>query len=614
MKEKSISALESINHIKKENIENYFNGKIKELNILSLDPFVQEAIVELEKTGEQAFAKGYEGLEILRYAPYKIIYDKYSVILNKYAEIFGYYDLMLICPDHGEVFYAYKKESDFGVSIIKNYSQSELTKAFKEALKTGKSEITDIAPYEPSNNHPAQFIVTPIVHNNIKLGVVAVQVPYKEIDKITAIQDGMGKSGESYLVGKDYLLRSDVVLHSEKLNVINSFENKIKIQTESVLRALDGENGSHIIKDSMGDNVLSIYDPVEIGSGIRWALISEIGRDEVLADVFTLRYIVLAIGLIMTVIVLLLALSMTSYVSKTFSLIINVAKKQSGGDLTAELPLVGDQEVIQISKEYNSLLLNLKKLISQIKFSGELVSKAAIDISASAQEQVSGVNEQSSAITETSTTLDELAANARQVTDNSQLVCKMSDDMVDSIIETQLKISETSKKILSLGEKSQSIGNIVTVIDSIAEKTGLLALNASIEAARAGEAGAGFAVVASEVKGLSERSVEFTEEIRSIINEIQAETNTVVMSVEEMTKRMNLSVDSVKDASKKIKSISIGTKQQQSALDQVVTAVKNIEVVTKQFVESTKQTSEETLNLLSEADKLKKSIEGFIVN
>jgi methyl-accepting chemotaxis protein len=219
--------------------------------------------------------------------------------------------------------------------------------------------------------------------------------------------------------------------------------------------------------------------------------------------------------------------------------------------------------------------------------------------------------EQSSAITEASSTVEELSKSAEQIASNAQSVSSSADLTYSSIVDIQEKVSQTAKKILILGEKSQSIGNIVKVIDSLSEQTNLLALNAAIEAARAGEAGKGFAVVATEIRKLSERSSESTTEIRALINEIQAETNAAVMGVEESTKQVEKGLEMVKNSARQVKEITMATGQQRSASEQVVMAIKNIDQVTRQFVDTTKQVTVAAEELGMQGDKLKGLIAAF---
>ena len=287
---------------------------------------------------------------------------------------------------------------------------------------------------------------------------------------------------------------------------------------------------------------------------------------------------------------------------ENFELLSKVAK----GDLTAKASETSDNELLaKLGKVINQVILKFKTIIGS---AGLQIIAAASEIRSTAEEQAAGATEQSATVTEVSATVEELASTASHIAESAESVTKAAERTLAGMQELNTKIDQTAKKILSLGEKSQSIGNITALIDDIADQTNLLALNAAIEAARAGEAGRGFAVVAQEVRKLAERSSESTGEIRQFINEIQAETGSTIMGIEESTKWVAKGLEMMQDTTKAAKEISLATHQQKSASEQVVLAVKSIDTVTKQFAASTKQMAQSA----SELNKLSQVFETVI--
>lgn len=248
------------------------------------------------------------------------------------------------------------------------------------------------------------------------------------------------------------------------------------------------------------------------------------------------------------------------------------------------------------------------RMVNHIREAGLQISTASAQIRAASEEQATGAAGQSSAISQVTTTIEELDTTASRIAKNAENVARIAGDTLTGMQEINSKVNDTARKILALGEKSQSIGNITKLIDDIADQTNLLALNAAIEAARAGEVGRGFAVVAQEVRKLAERSSESTEEIRQVINEIQGETNSTIMSIEGSTKWVNKGLEMIEETTRAAKEISVATQQQKFASEQVVQAMREIDSVTKQFASSTRQSAESATQLNSLSEELKRAI------
>jgi len=186
-------------------------------------------------------------------------------------------------------------------------------------------------------------------------------------------------------------------------------------------------------------------------------------------------------------------------------------------------------------------------------------------------------------------------------------------------------IQETSKRIKRLGESSQEIGNIVELINDIAEQTNILALNASIQASMAGEAGRGFAVVADEVQRLAERAANATKQIEVLVRTIQADTNEAVVSMERSTtdvvggallaENAGAALEEIEQVSNQIASlvqnISASSRQQASAAQNISRNMQVLREISTQTAENSAATSNSVGKLAELSAGLRKSVAGF---
>lgn len=285
---------------------------------------------------------------------------------------------------------------------------------------------------------------------------------------------------------------------------------------------------------------------------------------------------------------------------------------------------------------------NLRSLVLKIRGGVEQLSSSAHQLRAASEEQASLTSEQSAAAVETSTTIEELAAAAGQIADTTESVAVLAERTAQSALTGRHAVHNSNEAItrianrveaigtrtLRLGELSQEIGSILELINDIADQTNLLALNAAIEAARAGEHGRGFAVVAEEVRKLAERSVEATGDIRTLIAEIQSETNNTILVTEEGAREVSsgsqLANEAVEmldqiaqyadETTGAVKEISIATAQQRSASDQVVVAIAQVADTSRQYLASSQQAAEEAAQLNVLAQQLKSEVERFKVD
>jgi methyl-accepting chemotaxis protein len=292
-------------------------------------------------------------------------------------------------------------------------------------------------------------------------------------------------------------------------------------------------------------------------------------------------------------------------------------KSACQGEIGRKVDVDSDDEFGVLARSYNQMVDLIVYLIKQTQESSKRLAESSSEILSATEQQASGSAEQAASISQTTATMEELAATYRQIADNANQVVNMAEASLGSAESGQQAVLNTltsmeqiknraqnsANKILTLGERSQQIGQVLSIINNIADQTKILALNAAIEAARAGEAGKGFSVVAIEIRKLAESVVDSTGEISTIMTEIQSAANDLVLSTEQELKQVQEGFDlanvtgesfdqileMIEQTTMSAKEISAGTQQQRSATEQVVKAMKEVAIVAQQTAAGSRQ-------------------------
>ncbi|WP_096085652.1 methyl-accepting chemotaxis protein [Agaribacterium haliotis] len=308
------------------------------------------------------------------------------------------------------------------------------------------------------------------------------------------------------------------------------------------------------------------------------------------------------------------------------------------GDLTTTATVTEDFTGA-IADSINYTIDQLRILVSRINdTSGRVVGSSsdtqqtALHLAEAAEHQAQEIAGASAAINEMAVTIDQVSANAAEsagVAERSVSIAKNGAKVVQNTIHgmdtIREQIQDTSKRIKRLGESSQEIGDIVGLINDIADQTNILALNAAIQASMAGDAGRGFAVVADEVQRLAERSATATKQIESLVKTIQNDTNEAVISMEQTTSEVVRGARLAQDAgvaleeietvsanlAELIQNISNAARQQASSAGHISNTMNVIQEITSQTSAGTNATAKSIGNLSELATELSESVSGF---
>lgn len=317
-----------------------------------------------------------------------------------------------------------------------------------------------------------------------------------------------------------------------------------------------------------------------------------------------------------------------------------IAGRISEGDLTVKIEGEG-KEITGILAAMDVMSRKLKGIVASLKSaadnvatgSGQLSSNSG-EITRTMDEQSSRANQIAAAAEEMSQTVIDIAKNASNIASSATdtvVIARKGAEVVDKSVNESKAIADTvnssSAVIQTLGEKSKQIGEIIGVINDIADQTNLLALNAAIEAARAGEQGRGFAVVADEVRKLAERTGKATSEIRGMISSIQTEVDSAVISMESTNKKVQAGLQYSLEAGEQLKKIVGSVDGLQSMVQQIASAteemsstsemisgdIQGVASAANQISSGSNQISQSSSSLANLAGQLKGIVDQFKV-
>ena len=327
---------------------------------------------------------------------YSQIHSRIQPIYRNFIDRFGYYDLFLFDAKTGDMLYSVEKETDFATNILTGpYASSSLAEVFKKASRGRNRDfvaIADFEPYSASYGIPAAFVASPVFDNSQLIGVLAFQLSIDEINDIMTSnqnwsQNGLGETGETYLVGSDYGMRSTSRFFIEQpeayfkaISVEGLPEDKIasikklnttilnqEVNTPAIANASDNKTGYAIVEDYRGEQTLSAYRPLDL-DGLDWVINAQIDTAEAFSPIRAFQRKVLLATAIIVLLVTLIASILSYYFVKPIRALIDGFGKVGKGDTEVKVHVKSKDEFRQLANSFNEMVDNLdhqKKLIQQ---------------------------------------------------------------------------------------------------------------------------------------------------------------------------------------------------------------------------------------------------------
>jgi methyl-accepting chemotaxis protein len=428
--------------------------------------------------------------------------------------------------------------------------------------------------------------------------------------QIDACKDEVTKSYKIYesfpMVGEEKDLYAKVVQdRAEFWNLITEIRKESRIGTAATnaitTQMIDTQLVPFIGKYT--DDVGAIVDLNNRGSKDGLARVRQAVSSSIRATMIGLT---LAILLAIAITVLIVR-SITIPLSKAVVALDQVAE----GDLTVVLDVNTQDEVGQMARALNMAVGKLNSTMRDVADNAANASSSSQQLAAASEAIASGAQEQAASLEETSASLEQITAAVQQSADNAQQASQLAAGSKDSALQGQEVVTKAITAMSEINVASAKISDIISTIDEIAFQTNLLAVNAAVEAARAGDEGRGFAVVASEVRSLAQRSAVAAKEIKVLIQDSLRKVEAGSVLVNRSGETLQGIVSSVKRVTDIVGEIAAASAEQSSGIEQVNTAMTQMDQVTQSNSAQTEELSATAESLSEQAASLMTLISAF---
>jgi len=361
LKKEVINSLVIITESKIDHIIGFFKEIKKDVTVMVQDEHIIESaekiITAFNKFGKDSFE-------------YKAVNEQIGAEILRYKEIYGFHDVFLISPE-GNIVFSALHESDFGTNLVTGpYKNTELANVFGRAHTLLEIEISDFKRYAPSDNEPAAFIAAPIIHAGKLLGIFAIQLDTKEINKLAQDFTGLGTTGEIIIASAmdDHALFLTPTRHDPQA----AFEQKVMFGSNKCLpiqQAVMGKKGSGLYNDYLNQETITVWRYLP---RLRWGIVVKINTAEAFISIFDLAQLFLIVGFLTIFIVIVLALFISKTISCPIIKLTRATELVAAGDLTVKMEIESNDEIGILAQCFNQMITEREQAEVKLRLAKEM--------------------------------------------------------------------------------------------------------------------------------------------------------------------------------------------------------------------------------------------------
>lgn len=530
LKERSFNQLKTIRGIKKREVETYFSRTREELLLFAQSKSAIEALKSFKQTfhsikGREVPAdfdaklKAYYNTEyksnivsgekdtinidslvpanyksiflqtqylignkyLQKEHPYHKVHETYHSTLSEFVTLNGFYDLFLIDDSTGHIVYSVTKETDFATSLLTDaHSNSNLGKLFRSIRYSGAPRHTilcDFERYMPSYMAPASFMATPVFDGKKRIGTLAIQISIDKVDAITTNkkiwrEEGLGESGECYIVGNDCKMRTNSrfiletpneffqdmkenTYDSLQLHLMKFYKTTVLFQIACnvpIIKSGANQSGVAIVNDYRGTEVLSAYANLNV-KDVHWSILSEMDTSEAFASIISYQRRSVIIASVLLIVLIIASILIARSIYKPINKLVEGAQQLGAGNLQVRVEVDTKDELKLLADTFNKAVAALNENRNEILENNQLLEEQKEEI-ASQSDRLAKLN---SEILENNSLLD------RKVSERTEDLRRMNKRLLEYAFFNSHKLRGPVATILGLM-------SLIKLTDSIDEK------------------------------------------------------------------------------------------------------------------------------------------------